>query len=511
MRAPHSPVVIDGRLLGTADVVRVARNRCPVVLSADAVAQLEACRASVERITAGRQPVYGITTGVGELRNVYIPPEEVIRLQQNIVRSHAAGVGDPLPEDAVRASMVLRAHTLARGYSGVRPDVVRLLVEMLNAGVHPVIPAQGSVGASGDLAPLAHLALAMTGEGQAVYQGEPRPAADALRRAGLKPLRLAVKEGLALINGTQVMTALTLLALVDAELLVRVADVAAAMSLEALEGTDAALDPALHGLRAHPGQQVSAANLRAVVAGSEAIARGRAATVQDAYSLRCAPQVHGAARDTLGYVRRVLEVEVAAVTDNPVCFPDRDAVIAGGNFHGQPVACAADFLAIAVAGLANISERRVERLVNPHLSGLPAFLTVRSGLHSGYMLAQYTAAALVSENKVLAHPASVDSIPTSANQEDHVSMGTLASRKGRQVVTNAQTVVGIELLCAAQALDLRGGRYGRGTEAARRTVRTLVPRLDEDRCVADDVRALETLVRGQALVRAVEAAAGTLA
>lgn len=510
MTAP-GPVVIDGQRLATDDVVRVARLRGAVVLSPDAIALLEACRASVERIMARRQPVYGLTTGVGELRNVYIPPDEVIRLQQNIVRSHAAGVGEPLPEEVVRACMVLRAHTLARGYSGVRPEIVALLVGMLNAGVHPVIPSQGSVGASGDLAPLAHLALAMTGEGHAIYGGKARPAADALRLAGLHPLRLAAKEGLALINGTQVMTAQALLALADADRLVTVADIASAMSLEALEGTDAALDPALHSLRPHPGQQASAANMRRVVAGSEGIARARGRTVQDAYSLRCAPQVHGAVRDTLGSVRRVVEVEVGAVTDNPICFPDRDEVIAGGNFHGHPVACAADFLAIAVAGLANISERRIERLVNPHLSGLPAFLTERSGLHSGYMLVQYTAASLVSENKVLAHPASVDSIPTSANQEDHVSMGTLAARKACQVVANAQRVAGIELLCATQALDLRGGRYGAGTEAARRIVRARVPRLDEDRWTADDLRAVEDLVGGDALVRAVEAAAGALA
>ncbi len=510
MRGEHIPVTLDGRRLSTDDVTRVARARAPVVLSPDAVVQLQTCRALIERIMAGRRPVYGITTGVGELRNVLIPPDDVIRLQQNIVRSHAAGVGDPLPEDVVRATMLLRAHTLARGYSGVRPEVVALLVEMLNAGVHPVLPAQGSVGASGDLAPLAHLALAMTGEGQAVYQGEPLTAADALRRAGLRPLRLAAKEGLALINGTQVMTGLALFALVDGERLATVADIAAAMSLEALAGTDAALDAGLHDLRPYAGQQAAAANLRTLVQGSATIVQSRAANVQDAYSLRCAPQVHGATRDVLSYVRRVLEVEVMAVTDNPICFPDREAVIAGGNFHGQPVAFAADFLTIAAAALANIAERRVERLVNPHLSGLPAFLTERSGLRSGYMLAQYTAAALVSENKVLAHPASVDSIPTSANQEDHVSMGTIAARKAGRVVQNAQKVLGIELVCAAQALKLRGGRYGRGTEAAYRAVRERIPPLDEDRCVADDLKIGEALVHGDTLVRAVEAAVGVL-
>lgn len=503
-------VTLDGLRLTTGDVEQVARRACPVTLAPEALARIEAGRAMVDRITAGRRLVYGVTTGVGELRNVLIPPDEAIRLQQNIVRSHAAGVGEPLPEEAVRATMVLRAYTLARGHSGVRPDVARLLVEMLNAGVHPVIPSQGSVGASGDLAPLAHLALAMTGEGRAVYRGEDLDAGDALRRAGLAPLRLEAKEGLALINGTQVMTALALLALGDAERLATVADIAAAMSLEALGGTDASLDPGLHALRPHPGQVASAANLRAIIAGSEIVARARRTNVQDAYSLRCAPQVHGATRDALAYVRRAVDVEIIAVTDNPVCFPDRDDVIAGGNFHGQPIAYAADLLAIAVAGLANISERRTERLVNPHLSGLPAFLTTRSGLHSGYMLAQYTAAALVSENKVLAHPASVDSIPTSANQEDHVSMGTIAARKACLAVQNAQRVVAIELVCAAQALDLRGGRYGAGTEAGRRVVRGCVPRLDEDRRIAEDLRAAEALVKGETLVRAVEAAVGRL-
>ncbi len=503
-------VTLDGRTLCTADITRVARAACPVVLSPDAITRIKTCRALIERIITSQRPVYGVTTGVGELRNVTVSPEEVIRLQQNIVRSHAAGVGDPLPEEVVRATMLLRANTLACGYSGVRPELVMLLVDMLNAGVHPLIPAQGSVGASGDLAPLAHLALAMTGEGVAVHHGERLGSADALRRAGLRPLQLAAKEGLALINGTQVMTALAVLALVDAEHLAIVADIAAAMSLEALAGTDAALDPVLHDLRPYPGQRASAANLRALVAGSETIARSRASNVQDAYSLRCAPQVHGTTRDALGHVRRVLEIEAMAVTDNPVCVPDRELVITGGNFHGQPVALAADLLAIAVATLANISERRVERLVNPHLSGLPAFLTARSGLESGYMLAQYTAAALVSENKVLAHPASVDSIPTSANQEDHVSMGTIAARKAREVVRNAQTVLGAELVCAAQALELRGGRYGRGTEAAHRAVRERIPPLQQDRCVADDLGAGEAVVRGTILVRAVEAAVGPL-
>ena len=506
----HAPVTIDGHRLTTADVARVARAACPVVLSPEATVQLETCRALIERITASRRPVYGVTTGVGELRNVTVSPQEVILLQQNIVRSHAAGVGDPLPDEVVRATMLLRAHTLARGYSGVRPGVVALLVGMLNAAVHPVIPAQGSVGASGDLAPLAHLALATTGEGLASFRGERLPAAEALRRAGLRPLALAAKEGLALINGTQVMTAVTLLALLDAEHMVRMADIAGAMSLEALRGTDAALDPALHALRPYPGQQASAANMRALVAGSQTIAASRHANVQDAYSLRCAPQVHGAVRDALCYVRRAIEVEVMAVTDNPVCFPDRDLVLAGGNFHGQPVALAADFLAIAVAALAQISERRIERLVNPHLSGLPPFLSRRSGLHSGYMLAQYTAAALVSENKVLAHPASVDSIPTSGNQEDHVSMGTIAARKARDVVRNAERVLAIELICAAQALDLRGGRYGRGTEAAHRAVRERIPHLDADRCTADDLTMGEALVREDTLANAVEAAVGAL-
>ena len=504
-KSRNAPLAVDGRL-AAEDIVRVARSGHPVTLSPAAVEAIRACRGLIDRIAVSQRPVYGVTTGVGELRNVFISPQDAMRLQQNIIRSHAAGVGDPLPEDAVRATMLLRAHTLARGYSGVRPGIVRLLVGMLNAGVHPLIPAQGSVGASGDLAPLAHLALAMTGEGTADHKDKRMPAGVALRRARLRPVRLRAKEGLALINGTQVMTALAVLALVDAERLVKIADIAAAMSFEALAATDEPLDSALHALRPHPGQQASAANLRALIEGSENVAAGRAATVQDAYSLRCAPQVHGAARDALSYVRRVLEVEVDAVTDNPICFVDREAVVSGGNFHGQPVALAADVLAIAVAELANIAERRVERLVNPYLSGLPAFLTSRSGLHSGYMLAQYTAAALVSENKVLTHPASVDSIPTSANQEDHVSMGTIAARKAGQVVRNAQQVLGIELVCAAQALDLRGGRRGRGTEAASRVIREHIPPLDEDRTLEGDLRTAADLVRSNSLLATVESA-----
>lgn len=503
-------VIVDGKQIKPLDLVSVARDGHAVIFSPEAIERMQASRALVERVILERRVVYGVSTGVGELRNISIPFEDVKRLQQNIIRSHAAGVGEPLPKDVVRATMLLRAHTLARGYSGVRSEIVELLIGMLNAGVHPLIPEQGSVGASGDLAPLAHLALALTGEGRVFYRQECMPAAKALQSAGLSPVQLEPKEGLALINGTQVMTAIGVLALVDAERLVKVADVAASMSLEALLGTDVALSPSLHDLRPHPGQGTSAANMRALVDGNETIALGRLKTVQDAYSLRCAPQVHGAMRDTLSFVRSVLEIEMSSVTDNPICLPENDAIVAGGNFHGQPVAFASDFLAIAVAALANISGCRVERLVNPYLSGLPAFLARKNGLNSGYMLAQYTAAALVSENKILAHPASVDSIPTSANQEDHVSMGTIAARKAARVIRNAQYVLGIELVCAAQALEFRDKRRGRGTEAAYQMVRKRIAPLDDDRCVAEDLEVAAELVRDRGLVEAVEASIGPL-
>lgn len=508
------PVRIEiGKHLSIEDVVRVSRERAEVALSSYARERVARSRAMVEQLVREGRVVYGITTGVGELAGVHISPQQSAKLQVNIVRSHSAGVGDPLPEEVVRAMMLLRAHGLAQGYSGIRPETLALLVEMLNRGLHPVIPSQGSVGASGDLAPLAHLALALIGEGEVGVAGARMPSRDALAGAGLSPALLTAKEGVALINGTQAMTGIAALAVFDARRLATVADISGAMSFEALRGLPEALDPLLQRVRPHPGQQASADNLRRLIAGSEILAEPRAnGKVQDAYSLRCMPQVHGASRDAIGYAATVVEVEMNAATDNPLIFPDEGRVISGGNFHGQPVAIAMDLLTMACAELAVIAERRIERLVNPHLSGLPAFLTADGGLHSGLMLAQYTAAALVSENKVLSHPASVDSIPTSANQEDHVSMGTIAARKAAQVVRHAQQVIGVELICAAQALEFhRPARPGAGVRQAYACVRDGIPPLHEDRVLADDLALGAELVRSGTLLARVEEAIGQLA
>ncbi|MDQ7843503.1 MAG: histidine ammonia-lyase [Armatimonadota bacterium] len=502
-----------GEPLTIADVVAVARERAQVALSALARERMAASRALVERLVEEGHTVYGITTGVGELAGVRISPAQSAQLQVNIIRSHSAGVGEPLPDEVVRAMMLLRAHALAQGYSGVREQPVALLLALLNRGLHPVIPAQGSVGASGDLAPLAHLALALIGEGEIRSEGGVVPAARALQAAGLEPVTLAPKEGMALINGTQLMTACGALAVHDALELAVCADIAGAMTAEALGAQVEAFDPLIHALRPHPGQQASAGNLRRLLEGSEVLASAPArAKAQDAYALRCMPQVHGACRDAMTYAAQVVEIEINSATDNPLVFAAAQRVISGGNFHGQPVALALDLLAIAASALAGIAERRIERLVNPHLSGLPAFLTRDGGLHSGLMLAQYTAAALVSENKVLSHPSSVDSIPTSANQEDHVSMGAIAARKARAVVGHAQQVLGIELLCAAQALDLRAPlRPAPGTGAARAALRALVPTLAGDRVLAPDLAAVRRLVAEGTVRRSVEAVIGELA
>ena len=505
-------IIEVGEHLTIPDVVRVARERAMVALSPAGRTRMDASRAVVERLMAEGRPIYAMTTGVGELAGERISREQSAQLQVNIVRSHCAGVGPPLSEAVVRAMLLLRAHGLALGRSGVQPYLVDLLVEMLNRGLHPLIPSQGSVGASGDLAPLAHLALALIGEGEVVVDGRRLPAGDALAAAGLRPAELAGKDGVALINGTHLMAGIGALAVWDARVLAGTADVAGAMTFEALRGHPEAFDPALHDARPHPGQRASAANLRRLIAGSEILAQPREGPkVQDAYALRCIPQVHGASRDALAYVRGVIEIEINSATDNPLVFSETGRIVSGGNFHGQPVALALDVLAIAASELAGIAERRIERLVNPHLSGLPPFLTRTYGLHSGLMLAQYTAAALVSENKVLSHPASVDSIPTSANQEDYVSMGAIAARKGAQVVEHAQQVLGIELICAAQALDFHAPRTpGQGSRPAAAAVREVVPPLDGDRVLAGDLAAGLHLVRSGAVLAAVETAVGAL-
>jgi histidine ammonia-lyase len=497
-----------GERLTLEDVERVVRDGARVGLAPGTGERVRRAREVVDHLISTGEAVYGVTTGVGALAGVAISADQAAALQLNVVRSHAAGVGNPLPADVVRGMMLLRAHALALGRSGVRLEVLETLLGMLNANLLPVIPEKGSVGASGDLAPLAHLALALIGEGRVLAPDGDRPAAAAMSEAGLEPVRLAPKEGVALINGTQMMTAIGALAVSRAESLARCADVAGAMTAEALVALPEAFDAALVALRPQRGQQASAANLRRLLAGTRL--DRPAGKVQDAYALRCMPQVHGAARDGVAFARAIIEIEINSATDNPLVLPD-DRVLSGGNFHGQPVALAMDVLAIAVAALATISERRIERLVNPHLSGLPAFLTAEGGLNAGLMLAQYTAAALVSENKVLTHPASVDTIPTSANQEDHVSMGSIAARKASQVVEHVEQVLAIEAVTAAQALEFRGiDRAAPAVRAAHRRMREAVPPLGQDRVLSTDLVAGRQLVAAGALVAAAELAAGAL-
>ena len=456
-------------------------------------------------MAGGDEPVYGVNTGFGDLSTVRIPHDELRALQRNLVRSHAAGVGEPLAEDVVRAILLLRANTLAAGRSGVRADVIDLLCDMLNRRVHPHIPMHGSVGASGDLAPLAHAALVLIGEGETIEGTKRRAGGEALRAAGLKPLELAPKEGVSLINGTQVMTAIGCLALHDAEVLATTADVVGAMSAEALRGTDRAWDEELHASRPHPGQQTVAGNLRALMAGSPNVASHRVGDprVQDPYSVRCMPQVHGATRDALGYTRRVLEVEINAITDNPIVFAEDHRIVSGGNFHGQPVAIALDLATIAVAELADISEARIDRMTNGHTSGLPAFLSPSPGTNSGFMVAQYTAAALVTENRMRSFPASVESLPTSAGMEDHVSMGVHAAHKLAEVVRNTRDVLAIEALCATQGLDLLETTTAPAIEEARRVVRERSGRLEADRSLAGDIANMSDAIAREVFIAAV--------
>src|SRR5512142_1403214 len=496
---------INGNDLSLEDLQRVVHGRVPVLLAPDAREAVETARAVVDDLVAKDQVAYAITTGVGQLADVRISHEQVREVQINLVRSHAVGVGEALSEFEARAMMLLRANSLAKGFSGVRPVIIDTLCEMLNRGVHPVIPSQGSVGASGDLAPLAHLALVLIGEGEAIYQNERMNGADALKKAQIKPVVLDAKEAISLINGTQCMLAVGTLALIEAEILVDTADVLGSMSLDALRGTDVAFDERIHRVRPHSGQLSVAANMRKMLEGSQIRESHRGPEcrkVQDAYSMRCIPQVHGAVRDTLANARAVFEIEMNSAVDNPLVFAEarqpgqkkkegetvRGDVISGGNFHGEPVAFAVDFMAVALTALAGISERRIERLVNPSLNeGLPPFLAPTAGLNSGFMMPQVTAAALVSENKVLAHPASVDSITTSGNKEDFVSMGMTAANKLGRVVVNTRTVLAIEALAAVQALDLRAPldttKPGKPAVAA---IRAVAPPFTEDRVFAHD-------------------------
>ena len=520
-RTPRDLVVLTGADLDIGDVEAVARHGARAALDVHARERMAEARAVIDALVERGEVVYGVTTGFGDLATTFIPPADAARLQENLLASHAAGVGRPFPREVVRAMLLLRANTLALGHSGCRPLLVDRICRFLELGIHPVVPEQGSVGASGDLAPLAHLALPLVGRGEVELGGQVMPSLVALREVGLEPLVLQPKEGLALLNGTQLMSALGALLLADADRLVRTASVAAAMSVEALLGTDVAFAAPYQLARPHPGQVAVAAELRHLLrdSGLQRAHHGSAHKVQDPYSLRCVPQVHGAVRDALDYLRRVLDIELNSATDNPLVFPSggevpSDAlatggglVISGGNFHGEPIALALDFAKLALSELGAISERRTALLLDPRLSGgLPAFLSPDPGRNSGLMIVQYTAAALASENKVLAHPSSADSIPTSANQEDHVSMGAAAARHARTVLGHVEQIVAIELLCAAQALELRLGAPGRdaatpgaGVAEALRRIRERVPGLVEDREPGPDMAAMLALVHFGAL------------
>ncbi|MGA8042673.1 MAG: histidine ammonia-lyase [Terracidiphilus sp.] len=499
-------LVLHGQALSLAEIEAVALGGCAVQIAPAALARVAQSRGLIEEIIAAGETVYGVNTGFGKLADVRIAPERLAELQLNLVRSHAGGVGQPLSEAEARAMLLLRANVLAKGFSGVRTELLELLAALLNAGVHPVIPEKGSVGASGDLAPLAHLALVVIGEGEAFYRGERMPGDEALRRAGLKPLVLGAKEGLALLNGTQAMTAVGALAVARAKRVVELADLAGAMSLEALKGTPAAFDPRIQEARPHAGQIAAAAHLLRLLEDSEIREshRVRDTRVQDAYCLRCMPQVHGAVRGVMEHVAGVLRTEAGSATDNPLIFPEEDAagalhgsVISGGNFHGAPLAYAFDYAAVALTDLAGITERRIDRLLNPDINeGLPAFLAGDPGLSSGFMMAQIVAAALINECQVLAHPSSTGSIPTDGGKEDHVSMGMTGALKLRQIVENAERILAIEMMCAAQGLEFRLPlRPSQRVWQAHQAVRKVLPRLEKDRVLAPDMEALARAVR----------------
>jgi histidine ammonia-lyase len=497
-----TPLVLGDRPLTLEQVYSVAVDLRPVKLAPVAIRKIVASRRYLEAEIESGKTMYGVNTGFGLLSNVRIPENDIESLQYNLIRSHACGVGASLTDAQVRAMLLLRATNLTAGHSGVRFETVQQLVELLNRGVHPIVPEQGSVGASGDLAPLSHLALVLIGEGRARVQGVEMSGAEALRAVGLSPIRLGAKEGLALINGTQFMTAIGTLALLEAEHLADFADFAGAMSCEALRGTATAFDERIHSVRPHPGQVQVARRMRKILLapGKSAIAKSHVhcSRVQDPYSLRCIPQVHGASRDVLQFVRGVLEREVNAVTDNPLIFPKTKAILSGGNFHGQIVAVAMDTLCIAVAELASISEQRLEKLINPAISELPPFLSKKSGLNSGFMIVQVAAASIVSENKTLCHPASVDTIPTSADKEDHVSMGAWAARKAQRVIVNSRRVLAMELLAAAQGVDLlRPLRSSKPVEALHREVRKHAAFMDDDRALSAEIEALAQMIEGR--------------
>ena len=508
-------IFLDNEQITNNDLVAVARYNAFADFSSKGEARVEKTSTLIRKWIAEKKVIYGITTGFGALCNISIPEKDTQQLQENIIMSHAAGVGNPLPDEVVRAIMALRVHDLSMGYSGCRIKTIRQMLALLNKGVTPIIPEKGSVGSSGDLAPTAHMGLVLIGRGEAMYKGERLPGGKALKQIGMEPLKLEGGEGLALINGTQVMTAIGVLVVNDAVQLSKTADIACAMSLEVLMGSNSEFDPRIHQIRPHPGQIATADNILRLIEKSEIIGSHQGcARVQDAYTLRCSPQIHGASKDAVAHAMRVVDIEINSTTTNPLIFADTEEVRLGGNFHGQPVAMAADYLSMGIAELGSVSERRIERLVNPQLSDLPAFLVKNGGLNSGYMIAQYAAAALVSENKVLAHPACVDSIPTSANKEDHVSMGTIGIRQSREILDNVENVVAIELLCAAQAYDLitekKPMKGGFGTRAAYDVIRKYVPYLDKDRDLYLDIETMVKVLKSGEIVKAVEKAVGSI-
>ena len=505
-------LIIGNTPLTIEEIVLVARQRERVKLSPKAIERMNKSRTWVDNILESEKPVYGINTGFGELSNIFIQHDQRERLQRNLILSHCTGVGERLPEDVCRAIMLLSINSLSKGYSGIRAETVEGIVALLNNDIYPMVPCKGSVGSSGDLAPLAHVAAVLLGEGMVVVDGKEVPCAPVLAQAGIKPKALAGKEGLALINGTQVMTAIAALTCHDAIRLMKTADISASLALEALQGTRTAFDPRIAMIRPHMGQEVTAKNILTLTEGSEIVEHhAQCDKVQDAYSLRCVSQVHGASKDALRRVIETVNVELNSVTDNPLVMADTGDIISGGNFHGQPIALVMDYLKIAISEIGNISERRISRLVDPKLSELPAFLTAYPGVNSGFMILQYTAASLVSENKVLAHPASVDSIPTSANQEDHVSMGTIACRQAREILDNVRCVIAIEILAAVQGIDFHAEyKPGKGTQAVHKAVRSLVPHLGEDRILHPDIMKILEALKNETLLKAAEEAVGEL-
>ena len=506
-----SEVILEGRSLTLNDLVKVVRGNAKVVLSENAIAAVRKSAAIVDEWGQSDNVIYGITTGFGKLSSVRISQQDRQKLQENILISHACGIGEAYSEEITRAVMLLRVNTLSLGFSGISLNALQGLIDLMNAGIHPIIPCQGSVGASGDLCPLSHVAIALLGVGNVRYKGQEMNAEKALTAAGLKPLKLGAKEGLALNNGTAVMTAVAALCIIDGLKLLKLADIAASLSIEAMHGVPYAFDPRSHALRPYKGQGNVASNMRRLMNNSQIINNYKHSRVQDAYSMRCVPQVHGASRDALDFIRANIETEINSVTDNPIIFPDDREALSGGNFHGQPIAMGMDFFGIAMAEIASISERRQARLVDSSLSDLPPFLISDGGLNSGFMIPQYTSAAIVSENKVLAHPSCVDSIPTSANQEDHVSMGGYSARKAAVILENTRKVLAIEFLMGAQALDFTSSlKPGDGTAAAYRFIRNHIHFLEKDEYLHPLIMKMHSLVMEDGLLNAVESVIGRL-